>query len=429
MESTQRSELYTNHSSSLDATALQALREIGQVDIVIGIPSHRNGRTIGEVLRAVAKGVATHLPNYRVLLINADGGSSDNTTHLVSEAAMPSNLTKLITTYVGPIGKGNAIRAIFEAAALARARACLVLEARVPGIKPVWIPKLVQPILDGVDLVIGTFETTPYASAFTDNVVYPFIRAFVNASLRNPLPSEFCIAVPVAERMVRQDIWETDISRFGINLWVALDALIDRLRIQQVELGARGEPSGDPGALGDLRLLHTISTLFRYLTTYHRLWIGHITPQTVLQIPSDTVAPSQTCSDCLPALRASFTEGLQQFEAEWAKVLPPRDIVTLRQLADADDSAFHYSLDMWVRTVLRFAFIYNCGEGDPDKVAEAFLPLYYARAATYIRDVLPMTPEERESEVEKIAQAMIDAKPTLAALWRERPFWLDPSWF
>ena len=77
--------------------------------------------------------------------MNADGGSSDNTSRHVSDANVPGNVEKIVTTYEGPSGKGMAIRAILEATVELDARACLIVEARAPGITPAWIPALIKP--------------------------------------------------------------------------------------------------------------------------------------------------------------------------------------------------------------------------------------------------------------------------------------------
>jgi len=429
MEGKHYNQRYVDDTTNLDDLTRQQLSQLQSVDIVIGIPSHRNSRTIGEVLRAVSRGIAEQFPDMHVLLLNADGGSSDNTTYLVMDSPMPENVSKITTTYIGIMGKGTAVRAILEACAITHARVCLVLDARIPGIQPEWIGRLIRPVLEGNDLAIGAYERSPYAAAFNDNVVYPFIKAFLNADLRNPLPLEFCLAGDYAAELATQDVWETDVAKFGVNMYVALEALIMQRRILQIELGYRGDPSGEPGTMADPRLLHTISTLFRFLTTYHRQWAAQMPELHIPVVKSELQADDLACSDCVPLLRAALKEGARAYQREWKQILTEKDLSAIKKMCDAPLSEYHFPLDLWTRVLLRSAFVYNCGEGDPDKIAEAFLPLYYGRAASYIQDTLAMPREAREQEAERIAQAVQDAKPAFTALWQERPFWLDPSWF
>ena len=46
----------------LPPAAEARLAELGTVDVLIGIPSFNNARTIGHVVRAAAAGLAKHFP-------------------------------------------------------------------------------------------------------------------------------------------------------------------------------------------------------------------------------------------------------------------------------------------------------------------------------------------------------------------------------
>src|SRR4030043_2214232 len=103
------------------------LREMEEADILIGIPSYNNARTIGHVVRAVTAGLAKYFPKAKAVLFNSDGGSTDGTqeevkrvqiedfkTILTSHPVHP--IQKIVTPYHGIPGKGSAFRTIFEAA-------------------------------------------------------------------------------------------------------------------------------------------------------------------------------------------------------------------------------------------------------------------------------------------------------------------------
>lgn len=55
------------------------LGKVKEADILIGIPSYNNARTIGHVVRAVTAGLAKYFPGARAVLVNSDGGSTDGT--------------------------------------------------------------------------------------------------------------------------------------------------------------------------------------------------------------------------------------------------------------------------------------------------------------------------------------------------------------
>jgi glycosyltransferase involved in cell wall biosynthesis len=62
------------------------LEQIRDADIVVGIPSYNNARTIGHVVRAVSVGLAKYFPTQRSVIVNSDGGSKDKTQDVVMRA-------------------------------------------------------------------------------------------------------------------------------------------------------------------------------------------------------------------------------------------------------------------------------------------------------------------------------------------------------
>jgi glycosyltransferase involved in cell wall biosynthesis len=131
---------------------------IGDVDVLVGIPSYNNADTIEHVVRAVSVGLAKYFPEHRAVLVNSDGGSSDGTPEAVSRAVVDydallisdqqSQLQKIITPYHGIPGKGSAFRTIFEIARRLNAKACAVVDSDLRSITPEWIELLLRPILD-----------------------------------------------------------------------------------------------------------------------------------------------------------------------------------------------------------------------------------------------------------------------------------------
>src|SRR3974390_165720 len=59
------------------------LEKIGSAEILVGIPSFNNARTIGHVVRAAQAGLAKYFPDRKAILVNSDGGSTDSTVDVV----------------------------------------------------------------------------------------------------------------------------------------------------------------------------------------------------------------------------------------------------------------------------------------------------------------------------------------------------------
>jgi hypothetical protein len=103
----------------LDADAAALLELDRPVDVLVGIPSFQNARTIGHVVRAVEAGLRKYFPDRRCLIAVSDGASTDGTV----AAAMAATTTgdeelllldpkveppdRLAMTYIGLSGKGS----------------------------------------------------------------------------------------------------------------------------------------------------------------------------------------------------------------------------------------------------------------------------------------------------------------------------------
>src|SRR6266516_352782 len=135
--------------SEQDAIDLLSTRD--PVDVLIGIPSFKNAKTIGHVVRAVEAGLRKYFPNRRCLIVVSDGDSNDGTCQAALAATTEGDEERLLLepksdlpdklafTYTGLSGKGSAFRAIFEVAKAVDARACAVFDADLRSVSPEWV--------------------------------------------------------------------------------------------------------------------------------------------------------------------------------------------------------------------------------------------------------------------------------------------------
>src|SRR5450759_1721157 len=102
--------------TALPEGARQQAEQLGIADIVVGIPSFRNATTISYVTEVVSRGLTQYFPGMKGLIVDSDGGSSDNTCQACLAAPSAPEIPKIAFTYEGLPGKGSAMRAIFEVA-------------------------------------------------------------------------------------------------------------------------------------------------------------------------------------------------------------------------------------------------------------------------------------------------------------------------
>src|SRR3989338_3751912 len=215
----------------LAADARQAMDKLGEADIVIGIPSYNNARTIGHVVRAVSAGLARHFSDQRCVIVNSDGGSKDGTPQAVLEAQLETDKLLLVRHPLHPVhrlttpyhvlpGKGSAFRTIFRAAQQLKAKACAVVDADLRSITPDWVDLLVRPVLQNdFDYVAPYYRRHKYDGTITNSIVYPFTSALYGTRVRQPIGGEFGLSGKLINRLLSKNVWETDVARLrGGNL-------------------------------------------------------------------------------------------------------------------------------------------------------------------------------------------------------------------
>jgi glycosyltransferase involved in cell wall biosynthesis len=209
-----------NGLTPLTAPTEARLQDIGSAEILVGIPSYNNADTVGHVVRAVSVGLAKHFPGRRAVLVNSDGGSSDETPAIVARTAIDfqhffiadqqSILHRIVTPYHGIPGKGSAFRTIFEIARRLKARACAVVDADLRSISPEWIELLLRPIMEGgYDYVAPYYLRHKYDGTITNSLAYPLTRALYGQRIRQPIGGEFGFSGALAAHYLDQHVWES----------------------------------------------------------------------------------------------------------------------------------------------------------------------------------------------------------------------------
>jgi glucosylglycerate synthase len=67
---------------------LRQLINVGEADILVGVPTYNNAATVGQVVQTVRAGLLKYFPRERAVIVNADGGSRDQTPDLVRGASI-----------------------------------------------------------------------------------------------------------------------------------------------------------------------------------------------------------------------------------------------------------------------------------------------------------------------------------------------------
>jgi hypothetical protein len=375
------------YDTALPPDTLNTLMDVGNADIVLGIPSYRNGATIGHVTATVAEALHRYYPTRSTVIVHADGLAYDETLQVAQSVAMPPNVRQVTTRYLGLPGKGSALRAIFEAATIVQAHALVIIEADTISITPDWIPTLAEPILrKEAVLVLPHYSRTTPLALMNDVLAYPLLQGLYGLELRYPMAGEVAMAGGVAAYFADRDVWETDVAREAIDSWLALQIVVDGGQVAQVALPAKEHRNHELLKGVDVKFIQEAGILFRTGLLHERVWHeGERTPLPLLRIGE---IPAISEGE-LPSADGYWEAGIAaigyEVERQWMQILHPRTLEVLRAVLHRRTFT---AIDarLWAYLLYDFLVVYNLGEGDPDKVLHALYPLYLLRCGTMVAE-------------------------------------------
>ena len=407
------------YETALQDDARERITAIGQADILVGIPSYNNARTIGHVVRMAAEGMVKHFPNMKPVLMNSDGGSPDGTLQVVLDTPVPEGVEVIATEYKGIPGKGSAFRAVFEAAKALGAKVCVVVDSDLRSITPEWIKLLAGPIVrEGYGYVTPFYIRHKYDGTITNNICYPMTRMLYGLDIRQPIGGDFGFSGDLLDHYLGQDVWETDVARFGIDIWMTTTAINAGARICQAHLGAKIHDAKDPAAALGPMFRQVVGTLFGMMAKYEANWKAVTSSQpTPIYGESKEVEP-EPMSVTLSAMIEKLRAGRGEWGEVWDSVLSVESRALLEAILAQSDDAYQFTAQQWAPIVFDFAVAYNKSSLDKDPVIDSMTPLYYGRTAGLVVESEDMDSATFEKQViQRQARAFERLKPYLVERW------------
>jgi glycosyltransferase involved in cell wall biosynthesis len=413
----------------LSPDVLVEIERIGKADILVGIPSFNNADTIGHVVKAVSAGLAKHFSDYDGVIINSDGGSSDGTRAVVAstdftslEALMVRHrlhpVHKISAPYHGIPGKGSAFRTIFRIAQLLGARACAVVDSDLRSITPEWIEMLVGPILnEGFDYVAPLYRRHKYDGTITNSIVYPMTRALYGKRIRQPIGGDFGFSGKLAERYLSKDVWDTNVARYGIDIWMTTTALAEGFKICQSFLGAKIHDPKDPGADLSAMLIQVVSSVFELMNTYADVWEKVRESEAVPYFGFEYSVGLEPINVNTQRMVDNFRQGVRDLAPIWSEILQSSNLRRVQALATNETHRFPD--DLWAAAIYDFALAYNRRVMNRDHLIGSLTPLYLGRTAAFVLETAEADSDAVEERIESLALAYEAAKEPFVERWKK----------
>lgn len=383
---------------------LEQARDIGEADIVIGIPFYNEVDIVGHVVETAAKGLRKFYPNTSAVIVAVGSRVGVDALAVINQIPLPEQIRRIAFCFDESSfsGKGWSVRAICEISHILGAD-CVVMEGDLQsrenagiseGLLPEWVYLLLEPIrMDKAELVISRFNRH-YMEFGPNLLTYPLLTAIYNRPIHRLVGGQWAMSHRLLRHYLKVplEVWAEDIGNFGVDVWTAINAIANRARIVESNLGVKvHKPSI---AKLEIKLRQIAKVLFDQIVT-NRQWVEEsekrfqspfLEPLPIFGAPKEVLAGPIELSAEKRILK--FRNGMDQYHLLYQRIFPPDVYKDLESLSQSDKAQFHFPNALWIQVVysllLAYAFSREFDRGD---LLDSLLPLHSGLLAGLIMDM------------------------------------------
>jgi hypothetical protein len=411
--------------SVLSDEFVRQLINVGEVDLLVAVPTHNDAKTIGGVVQAVRLGLLKGFPRERAVLVNADAGSRDGSRELVLQASnsLPADAAahslRTFHTVTAVCGNGtqtpSALRPVLAAADLMQAKACAVVSPS-EQVTPDWVEHLLAPVYRrDFDLVTPLYCRHKFDGLLIKLLLFPMVRALWGKRIHEPYSSNFAFSGRLgADLFTREELWQSDAGEIGEPLLLSLSAVTYGYKPCEVFLGQKEVASQTTELVPALR--QAVGTMYRFLDTDASWQKGNGSEA----VPSEGPQAEITCDPVQinpQRMLAMFQSGVADLEPVLASILTPSTLADLHAAATLGEEHFRFPDDLWAKTVYEFAAAYHESVISRDHIIQALAPLYRGKAYEFLTTNREAASAEVESRIEALGATFERLKPYLLQIW------------
>jgi glucosylglycerate synthase len=409
---------------------LRQLMSVGQVDLLVAVPSYNNAGTIAQTVQAIEESYQQSFVRDRAVIVNVDAGSTDHTPEVLlsmngRKSAGHRGITSLRTVhrvstqYAKSPSPGLALRMILATADLLRARSCAVIPAATTNLDSTWIANLLRPVYrQNFQFVAPMYARNKYQGLLARNLLYPMSRALFGQGLRELYSDEWAFSGDLAEQCLAQDVWKEESVRARPEAWMAVTAISSNLKCCQSFLGPKAPPAAGPDLVEAIR--QTVGNLFWCMENFEGYW-----PEVKASQPVTTFGPEHelTSTDQPPSQEKIFDlfrSGVAGLGDVLREIVTPDTHAQIREIAALDPDHFRFSPELWVRTLYEFAASYRHSVMNRNHMLQALVPLYRGQSYSFLLEHANSSPEEIEADSEILCKEFENQKPYLIERWKAK---------
>jgi len=416
----------------LDDHFLRQLMSVGEVDLLVGVPSHNNAKIIGQTVITIEESFQQNFVRDRVVIVNVDGGSRDGTSNVVLSTPSPGSpnsrglsslrtLHRITTRYANQPSRGAAFRAILAAADLLRAKACAIIQPETTNFTAAWVKSLLQPAYrESFDFVAPLYSRHKHDGLLARNLLYPMGRTVFGRRIRELSSGEIGFSGRLARHCLSLDVWREEPVRSSPEAWMAVTAIASDFRCCQSFLGPKVHSLASPGTDIVTAVRQAVGALFWCLESQQSFWMGRTGSEPVPTFGPEHELTSESVRLNRKRIFDLFLSGAAGLSDVLKSILTPETHAELQRIATEDDRKFRYRDELLVRTLYEFAASYHRAAIDRDHLIQALVPLYRGRIYSFLLEHHDSSPEDIEAHSENLCLEFERQKPYLVERWNTK---------
>lgn len=370
---------------------IKKFKKIEKAEIIVGIPSYNEAETIGFVVKQVNSGLKKYFSNKSAIIVNVDNNSTDETkkVFLSSRTSVPKIY---LSTRAGISGKGYNFYNLFNFIKERQSRINIVVDADLRSIGPEWIKKMATPIIKGYDFIVPVYSRNKKDGLVTNNFCYPLIYGLCGWNISQPIGGDFSFSLDMVNHWLSKK-WSDSIYRYGIDVFMTTEAILNDFKICQVDLGRKVHRGSGPGLRS--MFLEVAEALFGQLIIYKRFWRNSKVKRPKIFYKNISTKPQPLSFD-YRNFYDIFRLGFKAEQEIVEKVLKPENFQLLKKNYYSEKHRIYP--DLWSKIIYDFLHAYE-NLIDKNRLIEVLEILAFGRFFSHINSIERLNFKQAEKEV------------------------------
>ncbi len=399
------------------------------VDLVLGVLTFNDKTTAPGLARALAEGCARSFPQRRLLVVNCDAGSQDETPQCL-ERSLGAD-TRLWTIHhpvlgasfkilseSGVPGRETAVRILAAITDKLNAAACLVVDGNLKSADNTWPQLLADPILDkGADCVLPWFRRNRYEGTLTNTLLAPLTQALYGKRIPYHLGGAYAFSGGMIRSTLLSQPWDEEIMQYGVDGWVTTLAVAEPLQVCRAALGPRVHQAKPMGDLSTI-VAQAVGCIFHLMERYQEKWESVIGSAAVPMVGAPLRLGAEAGSINVERMVNGFRQGLRDLLPVWQLILPAETFQQVLELGVEETDHFRFPSALWVQVVYDFALAYHDRLLHHEHLLKALTPLYLGYTASFVIGTRAQSVEQVEQELGRLSDLFETMKPYVVQRWR-----------